>query len=35
MKFSGMSNNIVAYVLIPVLNQYYLETDYLVTQFAS
>lgn len=34
LKFEGMTNNIVAYVLIPVLNQYYLETDYLVTRFA-
>jgi signal transduction histidine kinase len=33
LKFSGMSNNIVAYVLIPIENQYYLETDYLLTRF--
>ncbi|HEU4471538.1 MAG TPA: HAMP domain-containing sensor histidine kinase [Flavisolibacter sp.] len=33
LRFAGMSNNIVAYVLIPVLNQYYLETDYLQTRF--
>lgn len=34
LRFSGMSNNIIAYVLIPVLNQFYVETDYLVTSFA-
>jgi two-component system, NtrC family, nitrogen regulation sensor histidine kinase NtrY len=33
LQFTGMSNNIVAYVLIPVLNEYYLQTDYLLTQF--
>ena len=33
LRFSGMSNNVVAYVLIPILNQYYVETDYLVTSF--
>ena len=33
LHFKGMSNNIVAYVLIPVLNEYYLQTDYLLTQF--
>jgi two-component system nitrogen regulation sensor histidine kinase NtrY len=33
LHFSGMSNNVIAYILIPVLNQYYLETDYLVKQF--
>lgn len=33
LRFSGMSNNIIAYVLIPVLNKYYVETDYLVTRF--
>jgi len=33
LHFSGMSNNIIAYVLIPVLNQFYVETDYLVTSF--
>lgn len=33
LRFSGMSNNVIAYVLIPVLNQYYIETDYLVTSF--
>lgn len=33
LRFSGMSNNIIAYVLIPVLNQFYVETDYLVTSF--
>jgi two-component system nitrogen regulation sensor histidine kinase NtrY len=34
LRFAGMSNNVIAYVLIPVLNQYYVETDYLVTRFA-
>ncbi|MFL5789458.1 MAG: hypothetical protein ACJ748_15470, partial [Flavisolibacter sp.] len=34
LKFSGMSNNVIAYVLIPILNQYYLETNYLLTRFA-
>jgi signal transduction histidine kinase len=29
----SMSNNVKAYALIPVLNQYYLETDNLVTSF--
>lgn len=33
LQFKGMSNKVVAYVLIPVLNQYYLQTDYLLTQF--
>ena len=33
LRFAGMSNNIIAYVLIPILNQYYIETDYLVTSF--
>ncbi len=33
LRFSGMSNNIIAYVLIPVLNEYYVETDYLSKQF--
>jgi hypothetical protein len=33
LRFSGMTNNIIAYVLIPVLNQFYVETDYLVTSF--
>jgi two-component system, NtrC family, nitrogen regulation sensor histidine kinase NtrY len=33
LHFSGMSNNIIAYVLIPVLNQFYVETDYLTTSF--
>lgn len=33
LHFSGMSNNIIAYVLIPILNKYYVETDYLVTRF--
>ena len=34
MKFTGMSNSIVTYIMIPVLYQYYLETRYLLTQFA-
>jgi two-component system, NtrC family, nitrogen regulation sensor histidine kinase NtrY len=33
LQLRGMSNNIVAYALIPVLNQYYLPTDYLPTRF--
>lgn len=33
LRFSGMSNTVIAYVLIPVLNQYYVQTDYLVTRF--
>jgi signal transduction histidine kinase len=33
LQLPGMSNNIVAYALIPVLNQYYLPTDYLPTRF--
>jgi len=33
LRFSGMSNNVVAYVLIPVFNEYYLSTDYLVKGF--
>jgi signal transduction histidine kinase len=33
LRFSGMSNNIIAYVLIPVLNRFYVETNYLVTSF--
>jgi signal transduction histidine kinase len=33
LHFSGMSNNVIAYVLIPILSQYYVETDYLVTRF--
>ncbi|MGZ5286708.1 MAG: hypothetical protein ACXWB9_05970, partial [Flavisolibacter sp.] len=34
LRFSGMSNTISAYVMIPVLHQYYLETDYLLSRFA-
>ncbi len=34
LRFTGMSNTIMAYVMIPVLHQYYLETDYLVSRFA-
>ncbi len=33
LKFAGMTNNVVAYVLIPVYNEYYLSTDYLVKGF--
>jgi signal transduction histidine kinase len=33
LHLEGMTNNVVAYVLIPVLNQYYLETDYLMKRF--
>jgi len=33
LQLQGMSNKVVAYVLVPVLNQYYLENDYLVTRF--
>jgi two-component system, NtrC family, nitrogen regulation sensor histidine kinase NtrY len=33
LQLEGMTNNVVAYVLIPVLNQYYLETDYLIKRF--
>ena len=33
LHFAGMSNNIIAYVLIPVLNRFYVETNYLVTSF--
>jgi signal transduction histidine kinase len=33
LQFSGMTNKVIAYILIPILNQYYLETDYLLTQF--
>lgn len=33
LRFASMSNNVVAYVLIPVLNRYYLQTDYLQTRF--
>jgi len=34
LSLAGMSSNLVAYVLIPVLNQYYLETQASRTQFA-
>lgn len=34
LQFEGMSSNISAYALIPIQHQYYLETDYLQTQFA-
>lgn len=34
LQFGGMSSNLNAYALIPVLHQYYLETDYLQTHFA-
>jgi signal transduction histidine kinase len=33
LQLQGMSNNVIAYILIPVLNQYYLPTDYLSTRF--
>ena len=33
LHLAGMSNNIIGYALIPVLNQYYLPTDYLPTRF--
>jgi len=33
LRFSGMTNNIIAYVLVPVLNQFYVKTEYLVTSF--
>jgi len=33
LRFSGMTNNVIAYVLVPVLSQFYVETDYLVTSF--
>ncbi len=33
LRLPGMSNNIGAYALIPVLNQYYLPTNYLPTRF--
>jgi len=33
LRFSGMSNNIIAYILVPVLSQFYVETNYLVTSF--
>ncbi len=34
LSLGGMSNNVVAYAMIPVLHRYYLETDYLLTRFA-
>ncbi|MGZ3882508.1 MAG: hypothetical protein ACXVBF_14260, partial [Flavisolibacter sp.] len=33
LHFSDLSNNIVAYVMVPVLNQFYVESDYLVNSF--
>lgn len=33
LRFAGMSNNIIAYVLIPILNKYYVKTEYLLTSF--
>jgi signal transduction histidine kinase len=33
-RLKGMSNNVTAYAMIPILYQYYLETDYLQTHFA-
>ncbi len=35
LQFSGMSNKVVAYVLIPVLNEYYISNDYLVNNFVN
>jgi signal transduction histidine kinase len=34
LRFSGMSNNILSYTLIPVLSKFYLEGPLLQTQFA-
>lgn len=33
LRLPGMTNNVIAYILIPVLHKYYLQTDYLQTQF--
>ncbi|MDB5204998.1 MAG: hypothetical protein JWR72_73 [Flavisolibacter sp.] len=33
LRLSGMTNNVIAYILIPVLHKYYLQTDYLQTRF--
>jgi two-component system, NtrC family, nitrogen regulation sensor histidine kinase NtrY len=33
LRLSGTSINVIAYVLVPVLNQFYVKTDYLVTAF--
>lgn len=33
LKLPGMSNHIIAYILIPVLHKYYMQTDYLPTEF--
>ncbi len=33
-RLEGMSNNVIAYAMIPVLYQYEIETDYLLTHFA-
>jgi two-component system nitrogen regulation sensor histidine kinase NtrY len=33
LRLPGMSNRVMAFVLIPVLSQYYLQTDYLATRF--
>ena len=33
LRFSNMSNNIIAYVLVPIFNEYYIKTDYLLKQF--
>lgn len=32
-RIEGMTNNVLTYVLIPVLHKYYIETDYLKSQF--
>lgn len=34
LQFSGMSNKVVAFVMIPILDEYYLQTSYLETRFA-
>ena len=33
LQLPGMTNNVVAYILIPVLHKYFLQNDYLQTQF--
>lgn len=33
LRFSGLSNNVIAYVMVPILSQFYLETPNLVTSF--
>lgn len=34
LRFSGMTNNILTYILVPVFYEYYRETEYFKTQFA-